>query len=60
MNPMFYVDPILLSISLSVHSKVNDLSFKIGNYEALKEAAVDPYVSLRNGYVQFRKRTYHR
>jgi len=59
MNPLFYVDPAVLSIGLSAHDKVNDLSFHLGDYEALKEAAIDPYVSLRNGYVQFRKRAYH-
>lgn len=34
---------------------VNKTSFHIGDYEAFKEAAIDPYVSLRDGYVQNRK-----
>ena len=35
---------------------VNDTSFRIGDYEALKEAAIDPYVALRNAYIQHRKK----
>ena len=35
-------------------SKVNDASFRIGDYEALKEAAIDPYVAMRDAYVQYR------
>ena len=35
---------------------VNKTSFQIGNYEAFKEAAIDPYVSLRNAYFQNRKK----
>lgn len=34
---------------------VNRTSFHIGDYEAFKEAAIDPYVSLRDAYVQNRK-----
>jgi phospholipid-binding lipoprotein MlaA len=33
---------------------VNDTSFKIGDYESLKEAAIDPYVAIRDAYVQYR------
>jgi phospholipid-binding lipoprotein MlaA len=33
---------------------VNDTSFRIGDYEALKNSALDPYESLRNAYIQNR------
>jgi phospholipid-binding lipoprotein MlaA len=33
---------------------VNRTSLRIGDYEALKEAAIDPYVALRDAYVQYR------
>lgn len=36
-------------------SKVNDTSFRLGDYEALKEAAIDPYVATRDAYVQYRE-----
>ena len=33
---------------------VNDVSFRIGDYEALKKAALDPYEAFRNAYIQNR------
>jgi phospholipid-binding lipoprotein MlaA len=27
---------------------------RIGDYESLKEAAIDPYVAMRDAYVQYR------
>jgi phospholipid-binding lipoprotein MlaA len=34
---------------------VNETSLQIGEYEDLKEAALDPYVALRDAYYQYRK-----
>jgi phospholipid-binding lipoprotein MlaA len=39
-----------------VHEKVNDTSFKIGEYESFKESAIDPYISMRDAYTQYRQR----
>lgn len=33
---------------------VNDISLRIGEYEALQEAALDPYIAIRNGWIQYR------
>lgn len=33
---------------------VNDTSFHIGDYEAMKNAALDPYAAFRNAYIQNR------
>ena len=33
---------------------VNDSSFRLGDYEALKNAALDPYEAFRNAYIQNR------
>jgi phospholipid-binding lipoprotein MlaA len=33
---------------------VNASSLSIGDYESLKEAAIDPYVAIRDAYVQYR------
>ena len=35
---------------------VNEASLSIGEYEDLKEAALDPYVALRDAYYQYRKK----
>ena len=33
---------------------MNDTSLRIGDYESLKGAAIDPYVAIRDAYVQYR------
>jgi len=45
----WYVWPIVRS-----YEEVNRTSLRIGDYEALKEAAIDPYLALRDAYVQYR------
>ena len=56
-----FIDPIWwvpvdfwTSVGIRAGEAVNDVSLRIGEYEALKEAAIDPYVMLRNAYVQNR------
>jgi len=55
LNPVRYVKPVEASIGISVVSAVNNGSFHIGEYETFKSAAVDPYVAMRNAYIQYRK-----
>lgn len=38
-----------------MHEKVNDTSFRIGDYESFKESAIDPYISMRDAFAQHRK-----
>lgn len=35
---------------------VNTTSFRIGDYETIKKAALDPYDAIKNGYIQYRNR----
>jgi phospholipid-binding lipoprotein MlaA len=56
LNPIRYVEPAEVSIGLSVESTVNEGSSHLGEYEAFKSAAVDPYVAMRGAYVQYRKK----
>jgi phospholipid-binding lipoprotein MlaA len=56
LNPIRYVEPWEVSIGLSVESTVNDASLRLGDYETLKAAAVDPYVAMRGAYAQYRRR----
>lgn len=48
------------SVGLYVHEKVNDTSFHLGEYEMFKEAAIDPYVAMRDAYVQYRMKLLER
>ncbi len=56
LDPVRYVEPEALSIGLSATDTVNIASFRLGEYEALKAASVDPYVAMRAAYVQYRKK----
>ncbi len=56
LSPVSYVHPIEVYLGMRAIETVNDTSFRIGDYEALKEAAIDPYVALRNAYIQLRKK----
>jgi phospholipid-binding lipoprotein MlaA len=44
------------NVGIYVHEAVNTTSFRIGDYETLKGAAVDPYVAMRDIYIQYRKK----
>jgi len=56
MNPVRYIEPREVSIALSAVRAANAGSFHLGEYEAFKAAAVDPYVAMREAYVQYRNR----
>ena len=57
LSPTAYIEkPLTVTLGLSMHEAVNSLSFRLGDYEAIKKAAIDPYVALRDGYVQHRNR----
>lgn len=56
LNPVRYVKPTEASIGLSATDSVNDGTFHIGEYEAFKSAAVDPYVAMRGAYIQYRSK----
>ena len=57
LDPFFWVDMDLATrIALRGGEVVNATSLRIGQYEALKEAAIDPYVAIRNAYVQNRNK----
>lgn len=55
LKPVNYVEPWELSTGLKAYDTINTTSFRLGDYEALKSAALDPYVALRDAYIQNRK-----
>ncbi len=54
--PLTYLNPWYLWAGVRGYQAINDTSLQIGDYEAIKEAAIDPYVSVRNGYIQYRQK----
>jgi len=56
LNPVSYVTPWESGVGVKAYDEVNETTFHIGDYEDLKKSAIDPYVSLRDAYVQYRKK----
>ena len=54
LNPLRYVDPREVSIGISVVKGTNAGSFQIGKYEDFKAQAFEPYVAMREFYIQYR------
>ncbi len=51
-----YISPEALAWSVKGVDAINDQSFRIGQYEELKDAAIIPYESFKDGYLQYRKK----
>lgn len=55
LNPLHYIEPVEAEIGVSAVNVTNNTSLRIGEYEAFKAAAVDPYIAMRQAYVQYRQ-----
>lgn len=54
LDPFGYTENPGVSFGLRGVETVNALSFRLGDYESLKEASLDPYEAFKNGYIQHR------
>lgn len=54
--PVSYITPWYDGAAVKGVDVVNDTSLRIGDYESFKEAAIDPYVALRDAYIQYRRK----
>ena len=54
--PINYIEPTEASVGISAYETINRTSLHIGDYEDLKESAIDPYIALRDAYIQNRKK----
>ncbi len=52
--PQSYLNPWYWSVAAKGYEKVNEVSLRIGDYEALVEASVDPYEAVRDAYLRMR------
>lgn len=59
MYPLTYISnsdlPIEATVGIAAHEKINDSSFKIGDYETFINAVVDPYIAMRDSFLQYRR-----
>ena len=57
LDPLWWLfDDFWTSVGIRIGEVVNETSTRIGEYEALKDAALDPYVMIRNAYIQNRNK----
>ena len=56
LNPMFFVEHIETTMSMVTTRFINESSFHIGEYETFKAASLDPYVAMREVYIQYRNK----
>ncbi len=56
MDPLFWL-PVDWWITFSAQSGkfINNASLRIGQYEELKQASLDPYIGMRDAYIQYRE-----
>jgi len=55
LDPIGYITPLRDAVAVRSLDQVNDTSFNIGRYEDIKESALDPYISIRDIYKQYRR-----
>jgi len=56
LNPLDYIiEDWWPNIGVRTFYIVNNTSLRIGEYEALKDASLDPYVAMRDAYFQYRR-----
>jgi phospholipid-binding lipoprotein MlaA len=55
LDPIGHITPLRDAVAARSFDLINDTSFKIGDYEDIKESALDPYISIRDIYKQYRR-----
>jgi phospholipid-binding lipoprotein MlaA len=56
LNPLYYLpEKFLTGVAIRAGILVNNTSLAIGDYEDFKKAALDPYASMRQAYLQYRE-----
>ena len=56
LNPVRYVEPTETSIYISAGKGINEGSFHVGEYEDFKSASLEPYIAMREAYIQYRNK----
>ncbi len=54
-DPLTYIVPnFITNVEVKAGEKTNQLSLRVGEYEDLKKSAIDPYLAVRDAYIQYR------
>jgi phospholipid-binding lipoprotein MlaA len=54
LTPQSYLNPWYWSIAAKSYDKVNEVSLRLGDYDTLVEASLDPYEAVRDAYLRLR------
>ncbi len=54
LNPLWYLLDFQTGLEVTAAKTINNTSLKIGDYESIKAMAIDPYLAIRDGYIQHR------
>lgn len=54
LSPVSYIEPTEAAIGISAVRYANQSSFNIGEYETFKSMTIEPYIAMRNSYIQYR------
>ena len=54
LNPLTYINDVWLQAGIRTHEKINTVSLHLGEYETFKKSAFDPYIAMRDAYLQSR------
>jgi phospholipid-binding lipoprotein MlaA len=55
LEPTSYIHPFAASLGVDSVQKVNKTSLQLGQYEAFKASAIEPYSAARDAYLQYRQ-----
>jgi phospholipid-binding lipoprotein MlaA len=56
LNPVNYITPFEAALGVRAYEQINKTSLDLGTYEDLKEASVEPYIGVRDAFIQYRKK----
>ena len=54
LNPVSYVEPTEAAYGITAVRYTNSSSLRIGEYETFKSMTVEPYIAMREAYIQYR------
>lgn len=54
LDPVSYIDPFEAAIGVNAYGQINKTSLELGTYEDMVESALEPYIAVRDAYIQYR------
>jgi phospholipid-binding lipoprotein MlaA len=60
LDPLSYLDAQEAEYGAKAGDQINSISSSLGEYESIKQAALDPYIAVRDGYIQYRNNLVNR